>query len=284
MNYPAARRRRPTRRPSSTAPPAIAGRDPREIRRIYNIPGAFAPAAPAPARDTDQTIVGPPDRWVEVLTHLALDIGFDTFMLAAEPDPDTLRTFVEDGRPAGSRARRRGPKVTSSEAKPETERGRAMFQELLWVHAAIRRDLELVEKLAADVGRRPARRGGRKRPGRAQDDRAVVAAEGELPALLRFVHAHHGAEDALLFPALRAADPSIEPVVDRLEADHSRSPTSSTRSRTAARALSDTDGGDARRRVIDGLRDLHVHLLEHLDYEERSAGPAMRRLETLALP
>ncbi len=76
-----------------------AGRDPREIRRIYNIPGAFAPTAPAPARDTDQTIAGPPDHWVGVLTHLALDIGFDTFMLAAEPDPDTLRTFVEEVAP-----------------------------------------------------------------------------------------------------------------------------------------------------------------------------------------
>ena len=76
-----------------------AGRDPREIRRIYNIPGAFAATAPAPARDTDQTIVGPPDHWVGVLTHLALDIGFDTFMLATEPDPDTLRTFVEEVAP-----------------------------------------------------------------------------------------------------------------------------------------------------------------------------------------
>jgi alkanesulfonate monooxygenase SsuD/methylene tetrahydromethanopterin reductase-like flavin-dependent oxidoreductase (luciferase family) len=79
-----------------------AGRDPGDIRRIYNIPGAFAPTAPAPASDTDQTIVGPPDHWVDVLTHLALDIGFDTFMLAAEPDPDTLRTFAEEVAPAVS--------------------------------------------------------------------------------------------------------------------------------------------------------------------------------------
>jgi alkanesulfonate monooxygenase SsuD/methylene tetrahydromethanopterin reductase-like flavin-dependent oxidoreductase (luciferase family) len=77
-----------------------AGRDPREIRRIYNIPGAFAPTAPAPASDTDQTIVGPPDHWVEVLTHLALDIGFDTVMLATEPDSETLRTFAEEVAPA----------------------------------------------------------------------------------------------------------------------------------------------------------------------------------------
>jgi hypothetical protein len=32
------------------------------------------------------------------------------------------------------------------------------------------------------------------------------------------------------------------------------------------------------------LEDLRVHLLEHLDYEERNAGPAMRRLDTLAVP
>jgi hypothetical protein len=59
------------------------------------------------------------------------------------------------------------------------------------------------------------------------------------------------------------------------------SPTCSTPSRRQ-RALTDTDGGDARRRVIDGLQDLHVHLLEHLDFEERQAGPTMRRLNHFA--
>jgi alkanesulfonate monooxygenase SsuD/methylene tetrahydromethanopterin reductase-like flavin-dependent oxidoreductase (luciferase family) len=76
-----------------------AGRDPSEIRRIYNIPGAFTAAAPAPASDSDETIVGPPDHWVEVLTHFALDLGFGTFMLATPPDPETLRTFIEDVAP-----------------------------------------------------------------------------------------------------------------------------------------------------------------------------------------
>jgi hypothetical protein len=59
------------------------------------------------------------------------------------------------------------------------------------------------------------------------------------------------------------------------------SPTCSTSSRPPARALTDTHAGDARQRVIDGLRDLHVHLLDHLDYEELNAGPAMRRLDGL---
>jgi alkanesulfonate monooxygenase SsuD/methylene tetrahydromethanopterin reductase-like flavin-dependent oxidoreductase (luciferase family) len=76
-----------------------AGRDPSEIRRIYNVPGAFAAAAPAPASDTDEAIVGPPDHWVEVLTHFAVDLGFGTFVLIAPPDPEVLRTFIEDVAP-----------------------------------------------------------------------------------------------------------------------------------------------------------------------------------------
>jgi alkanesulfonate monooxygenase SsuD/methylene tetrahydromethanopterin reductase-like flavin-dependent oxidoreductase (luciferase family) len=76
-----------------------AGRDPGEIRRIYNVPGAFTAAAPAPASDSDQAIVGPPDHWAEVLTHFALDLGFGTFLLIAPPDPVTLRTFIEDVAP-----------------------------------------------------------------------------------------------------------------------------------------------------------------------------------------
>jgi alkanesulfonate monooxygenase SsuD/methylene tetrahydromethanopterin reductase-like flavin-dependent oxidoreductase (luciferase family) len=73
-----------------------AGRDPREIRRLYNVQGAFANTAPGRAADTDQGIVGPPEHWAEVLTHLALDIGFSTFVLVAPPDADTLTAFIED--------------------------------------------------------------------------------------------------------------------------------------------------------------------------------------------
>src|SRR3954454_11135334 len=91
---------------------------------------------------------------------------------------------------------------------PETDRGRAIFEELLWVHSIIRRDLEIVEKLATDVDEGL--------PGDAvQDALGELKTTGPLWQLkvncLRYcshVHAHHGAEDALLFPALRAVDPS----------------------------------------------------------------------------
>ena len=63
------------------------------------MPGEFAEAAPAPARDTDQFVVGPPEHWVDVLTHLALDLGLASFVLAAPPDRETLRMFMEDVAP-----------------------------------------------------------------------------------------------------------------------------------------------------------------------------------------
>jgi hypothetical protein len=167
---------------------------------------------------------------------------------------------------------------------PETEWGRAIFEELLWVHSIIRRDLEIVEQLAADVGDGL--------PGEAvRDTLGELKTTGPLWQLkvgclryCRHVHAHHGAEDVLLLPALRAADPAIGPVVDRPEADHARVSDLLDVVEDAARALADTDGGDARRWVVDGLHDVRVHLLEHLDYEESNAGPTMRRLDTLAVP
>jgi alkanesulfonate monooxygenase SsuD/methylene tetrahydromethanopterin reductase-like flavin-dependent oxidoreductase (luciferase family) len=76
-----------------------AGRDPREIRRIFLAPGSFTNASEVPATDSDQMIVGPPEHWAETLTHFALDLGFSTFMLVTPPDPRTLTTFIEDVAP-----------------------------------------------------------------------------------------------------------------------------------------------------------------------------------------
>jgi hypothetical protein len=164
----------------------------------------------------------------------------------------------------------------------ETARGRAMFEELLWVHSFIRRDLDIVERLAADVSDGL--------PGDAvQDALGELKTTGPLWQLkvnclryCRFVHAHHGAEDVLLFPALRAADPAVGPIVDRLEADHARVSDLLDAIEAAARALTDTGADHARGRVVIALQELHVHLLEHLDFEERNAGPTIRRLDRLA--
>jgi alkanesulfonate monooxygenase SsuD/methylene tetrahydromethanopterin reductase-like flavin-dependent oxidoreductase (luciferase family) len=76
-----------------------AGREPRDIRRIYNIQGAFT-ARSTPASDADKAITGSPAQWSDVLAHFALDLGFDTFVLAADADERTLTTFITEVAPA----------------------------------------------------------------------------------------------------------------------------------------------------------------------------------------
>jgi alkanesulfonate monooxygenase SsuD/methylene tetrahydromethanopterin reductase-like flavin-dependent oxidoreductase (luciferase family) len=57
------------------------GRAPRDIRRIYNLPGEITDG---PMRGLLQ---GPVAHWVETLTHFALDLGFDTFVFWPSTDP-----------------------------------------------------------------------------------------------------------------------------------------------------------------------------------------------------
>lgn len=77
-----------------------AGRDPSAIRRIYNLGGAFTDSAPAPFDPADRQITGPVEHWVDVITRLVTEYGFSTFVLWTEPDPETLRIFIEDIAPA----------------------------------------------------------------------------------------------------------------------------------------------------------------------------------------
>jgi alkanesulfonate monooxygenase SsuD/methylene tetrahydromethanopterin reductase-like flavin-dependent oxidoreductase (luciferase family) len=76
-----------------------AGRDPAVIRRIYVVPGRFAAPPRARATDSDRAIDGPPAHWATVLTGLALELGFETFILIAPPEPEVLRTFIEEVAP-----------------------------------------------------------------------------------------------------------------------------------------------------------------------------------------
>ncbi|HVH31564.1 MAG TPA: LLM class flavin-dependent oxidoreductase, partial [bacterium] len=57
------------------------GRAPRDIRRIYNLPGEIADGP------TRSLLQGPVAHWVETLTHFALEVGFDTFVFWPSTDP-----------------------------------------------------------------------------------------------------------------------------------------------------------------------------------------------------
>jgi iron-sulfur cluster repair protein YtfE (RIC family) len=174
--------------------------------------------------------------------------------------------------------------VSAFEAQPETARGRVIYRLLLGVHAAVRGDLERVERLAAQA-----------LEGLPADELTQELDELKRNGMLwrlrvdclrycYFVHSHHNAENALFFPELRDTNPAINPVIDRLEAEHRRVSEQLNAVEAAAKALSDDDGEPARRAVADALRTLGDSLLAHLDYEERNLEPTVLRLRDNGQP
>jgi hypothetical protein len=159
---------------------------------------------------------------------------------------------------------------------PQNPRGEAMVAELKWVHDMIRRDLRTVQQMAADVDAGRA-------AGEIQAGIRSLAASGPLWQLkagclhyCRFVHSHHHAESVLLFPALRRANPALDPVVDKLEADHASVSDLLGEVETAARELSDAADPAARTRLTEALRQLSADLLAHLRYEEDHISGTLR--------
>ena len=161
---------------------------------------------------------------------------------------------------------------------PEDEqpnpRGEAMVAELKWVHDMIRQDLVMVQQLAADTAAgEPA---GTIRRG----IRALASASPiwQLKAgclrHCRFVHSHHSHESHLLFPALRQANPALNPVVDKLQADHEHISTLLDDVAAATQELAEP--ATARDRLIAALGALSTDLLAHLAFEEEHIASTLR--------
>ncbi len=155
-------------------------------------------------------------------------------------------------------------------------RGEALVAELRWVHNLIRRDLRTVRQLAYQLA-----------DGLAGPDaaRAIETLEvgGPLWQLkvnclryCRFVHSHHHAESAMLFPQLRLASPALGPVVDKLESDHVRVSGLLDDVSSAARELAAREDTAVRQRLVDALDVLSTDLLAHLDYEEEHISGTLR--------
>lgn len=166
---------------------------------------------------------------------------------------------------------------------PRNPRGEALVAELKWVHDMIRRDLQTVRQMAADVAAGlPA--------GDIQAGIRSLAAGGPLWQLkinclqyCRFVHLHHNAESVILFPGLRRVNPALNPVVDQLEADHLAVSGLLDEVDAAARELGHTEPGNTedpavRERLVLALKSLSADLLAHLQYEEENISDTLRTL------
>jgi hypothetical protein len=154
--------------------------------------------------------------------------------------------------------------------------GEALVAELRWVHDMIRRDLATVRGIAEDLA-----------AGRPAEEVVAgvrsLATNGPLWRLkinclryCRFVHSHHTAESIMLFPELRRLNPALNPVVDKLEADHAKVSDRLDEVDAAAQTLSDRDEPEERDRLASALRDLSTDLLTHLSYEEEHISDTLR--------
>ena len=60
----------------------------------------ISPVLEAPYSADDTQIAGPVGHWVEVLTHLATNLGFSTFIFWGTPSRTLLRLYIEEIAPA----------------------------------------------------------------------------------------------------------------------------------------------------------------------------------------
>jgi hypothetical protein len=311
-----------------------AGRDPSDVRRLYNVSGRFA------ARDGRAFLDGPPEVWVEQLAELALEQGISGFILASD-DPDDIRRYAGEVAPAVRDAvelERSAPSASLAAPQfsaPDAEAGRetvvshsatmtgvpaglsveptpddgtrrsdvrpwddatrptgppvdphrtytpherAVGQHLVDVHDGLRGELEQLRSLIEQVAAGTLDAGG------ARSQIATMALRQNnwtlgtyCESYCRIVTTHHTIEDQSMLPHLRAQDPRLAPVVDRLQEEHLVIHDLLDR---VDRALVDLvagkpDGLDEVSAAVDLLAD---GLLSHLSYEERELVEPLARL------
>ncbi|WP_350274866.1 LLM class flavin-dependent oxidoreductase [Kribbella sp. HUAS MG21] len=296
-----------------------AGRDPAEIRRLYNVGGRFSGGG--------GFLQGPEELWIDQLTELTLGEGMSTYILASD-NPDDIRRFAEvaagvreavsvaraggrvaaaggaaggaaAGRPAGGftvvptppPAVRRSAVQLLDEAErptgPVPDPGRTYTpyqlqsgQHLIDVHDHLRAELEQVRDLVEQVAAGTLGVGAARSHINTMTMRQNNWTLGTYcESYCRLVTTHHSLEDASLFPHLRRADPALVPVVDRLQEEHKIIHDVLEGVDKALVALVDGSGS------IDGLRAavdlLDDTLLSHLSYEERELVEPLARLGVL---
>ncbi|MER7506036.1 LLM class flavin-dependent oxidoreductase [Nonomuraea pusilla] len=185
--------------------------------------------------------------------------------LAAVPTPDDgvrlsrTRVWDESTRPTGP-APEPGRRYTPAE--------QAAGQHLVDVHDHLRAELaqlrDLVAQVAAGTLDAAAARSHISQMTMRQNNWTLGA---YCESYCRLVTMHHTAEDAMLFPRLRRAEPALAPVIDRLEEEHQEIHKLLDRvDRALVAFVTDPAALDGLRAAVDLLTD---SLLSHLSYEER---------------
>jgi hypothetical protein len=134
---------------------ATVGRDPRDVRRLLNIFGSPEGIGPGPFE-------GPPARWVESLTSLALENGVSTFIVGGDDATSCAASPPRSRRQCGCRsARPAGPDPTPvppspvSRSRPARRREPAVGQTLRPERASGRPSLTPTRRVDVRHRRRP---------------------------------------------------------------------------------------------------------------------------------
>jgi hypothetical protein len=289
-----------------------AGRDPAEVRRLYNVSGQFAGGG--------GFLQGPEELWIDQLAELTLGEGMSTYILASD-NPDDIRRFAEVA--AGVRdavaaarsgavvervvapvpatdfgvvptpppaVRRSAVQVLDESTRPtgpalDPSRTYTPYQlqsgqHLIDVHDHLRAELEQVRDLVEQVAAGTLGVGAARSHINTMTMRQNNWTLGTYcESYCRLVTTHHSLEDASLFPHLRRADPDLVPVVDRLQEEHTVIHDVLEGVDKALVALVDGSGDiDGLRAAVDLLDDT---LLSHLSYEERELVEPLARLGVL---
>lgn len=204
---------------------------------------------------------------------------------AGRPVNDTLATPTEDDgtRLSGVQVWDESERPTGPAGDPAvryTARQRAAGQHLVDVHDHLRQELAEVRALVDRVA------SGTLDLARARSMINTMAMRQNnwtlgtyCESYCRVVTTHHTIEDVGLFPRLRAADPGLVPVVDRLEAEHHVIAEVLERVDAALVAMvSRPEGIGEVRAAVDLLTDT---LLSHLSYEERELVEPLSRYQLM---
>jgi hemerythrin-like domain-containing protein len=245
-----------------------AGREPEDIRRIYNIGTEFT---------------------AEQLAELALNDGMSGFILMVNTD-DELRRFAEEVAPAVREIvqKERGSALPWDESKrpkgpaPEadavyTASGRALGRQLIGVHNHLRDELTKVRSIVKQVA------DGLLDVGEARSEINTMTMRQNnwsmgayCESYCRLVTIHHTLEDTSLYPQLREGDPRLGPVLDRLTEEHQV--IHEVLERLDAALVATVAEPQRIAEVQEAIDLLTDTLLSHLSYEEHELVEPMARI------
>ena len=114
-------------------------------------------------------------------------------------------------------------------------------------------------------------------PSAASDERALDELLRTLDAYAELFNEHHHAEDDYFFPALRQAEPALDPVVDQLGEQHEQLAAQLAVVLERVHGVrSGAAGQDDTALLVEGLSELQHIVDEHLLFEETTTIPVLR--------